>query len=93
MKNEEKLLIKKRKNYLSNIQKRVIKALIIYKYSKLSSFNETNSSFFSILSEITLGYETNYRNLLINLLINYGKEINPKNEFNEISYFILFCIM
>ena len=91
MKNDEKFL--KDKKHLPNIQKRLLKGLIIYKYSKLSCFNEAYSSFFSVLPEITLGYETNYRNLLVNLLINYGKEKNLKSEFSEISYFILFKLL
>jgi len=92
MKNEEKL-IEKNKSLLSELQKRLLKTLIIYKYSKLACFNEINSSFLSILPEITLGYETNFRNLLINILIFYGEEKSLKNEFIEISYFILFKLL
>ena len=93
MKNEEKLLIEKNKNLLSEIQERLLKALIIYKYSKLACSNEINSSFLSVLPEITLGYETNFRNLLINILILYGEEKSLKNEFIELSYFILFKLL
>jgi len=93
MKNEEKLLIEKNKGLLSELQKRLLKVLIIYKYSKLACFNEINSSFLSVLPEITLGYETNFRNLLINILIFYGVEKSLKNEFIEISYFILFKLL
>ena len=94
MENDEKLLLyEKDKNNMSDFQKRLFKALIIYKYCKLSCFNETNSSFLSTLTEITLGYETNYRTLLITLLINYGKNLNIKNEFSDISYLILFKLL
>ena len=94
MESDEKLLLyEKDKNNMSDFQKRLFKALIIYKYCKLSCFNETNSSFFSILTEITLGYETNYRTLLITLLIKYGKNLNIKNEFSDISYLILFNLL
>jgi len=94
MENDEKLLLyEKDKNNMSDFQKRLFKALIIYKYCKLTCFNETNSSFFSILTEITLGYETNYRTLLITLLIKYGKDLNIKNEFSDISYLLLFKLL
>ena len=90
--NEEKKLLNG-KNHIPALQKRLLKVLIIYKYSKLTCFNENNSSILNILPEITLGYETNYRNLLINLLINYGKEIDIKNEFVDNSYFLLFKLL
>ena len=90
---EEEKLINENKKYNSDIQKRLLRILIIYKYSKLSCQNEKFSSFFSILPEISLGYETNYRNLLIDLLINYGKDMNMKNEFADISYFLLFKLL
>ena len=94
MENDEKLLLyEKDKNNMSDFQKRLFKALIIYKYCKLSCSNETNSSFFSILTEITLGYETNYRTLLITLLIKYGKDLNIKNEFSDISYLLFYKLL
>ena len=86
---EEKLLNLKKKNN-SDIQKRLLRTYIVYKYNKISCYNENYSSLFSILPEISIGYETNYRHLLITLLVNYGKDINIKNEFEEISYFLLF---
>ena len=89
IKEEEKLLYLKKK-INSDIQKRLLRAFMIYKYGKFSCKNENSSSFFSVLSEVSLGYETNYRNLLIKLLINYGKNDDIKNEFVEISYFLLF---
>ena len=92
LKEEEKLIIDN-KIYNSNSERRLLKALIIYKHSKLSCFKENNSSFLSILSEISLGYDTNYRNLLITLLINYGKNINIKNEYVDSSYYLFFKIL
>ena len=89
IKEEEKLLDLK-KIYNSDFQKRLLRTFIIYKYGKISCYSENSSSFFSILSEVSLGYETNYRNLLIKILINYGKNDDIKNEFAEISYFLLF---
>ena len=91
IKEDEKLLNEK-KNY-SDIQKRLLKAIIIYKYNKISYFDENNSSFFRILNEINMEYEKSYRNLLINLLINFAKDINIKNEYGDISYFLLFKLM
>ena len=90
IKEDEKLLDEKQ--YNSDIQKRLLKAIIIYKHSKLSSF-DGNSSFFSILTEIDIEYEKNYRNLLINFLINFAKDINIKNEYGDISYFLLFKLI
>ena len=96
-----KLLIKKEeaqlhiinKRNLSDIHKRLLKAIIIYKQNKLLNINESNSSLLNILPEITIGYESNYRNLLLRLLINYGKEKNIKNEFADTSYFLLFKLL
>ena len=91
IKYDEKILIDK--NNMSDIRKRLLKVLIIYKYSKLAFINEPNHSIFNILSEISLDYESNYRKLLVKLLINYGKEKNIKDEFAETSYYILFKLI
>jgi hypothetical protein len=88
---EEKKILNGKK--IPPIQKRLLKGLIIYKYSKIACFNDNNSSILNILPEITLGYETNYRNLLITLLINYGKDINIRNEHVDVSYFLLFKLL
>jgi len=90
IKYDEKILIE---NNMSDIRKRLLKVLIIYKYSKLAFINEPNHSIFNILSEISLDYESNYRKLLVKLLINYGKEKNIKDEFTETSYYILFKLL
>ena len=91
IKYDERILIEK--NNMSDIRKRLLKVLIIYKYSKLAFINESNHSIFNILSEISLDYESNYRKLLVKLLINYGKESNIKDEFTETSYYILYKLI
>ena len=93
MKNEEKLLLEKTKTNTSDMNIRFLKALIVYRNTKLLNLNENNSSLLIILPELTLDYETNYRNLLIEILINYGKEKNIKDEFADISYFLLFKLL
>ena len=70
-----------------------MEAFLIYKHSKLLSFNENNSGLLNILSEINLGLETNYRTLLFRILINYGKGQNIKNDFVDISLFLLFKLI
>ena len=90
----EDLLKKEKKDFiLSEEQKRLIKALIIYKNSKIIYNNENNSSILSILSEINLEYEINFRNLLISSLIYHSKDLNVKNEFLTISYYLLFKLL
>ena len=91
--NEMKIFLKKNKPFKSDIHQKLLKAFIIYKYNKLSCFSENNSSLMNILHEITSGYEFNYRNLLLNLLTDYGKEINLKNEFTSTSYFLLLKLL
>ena len=75
------------------MQKRLLKLIIIYKHNKLACYNENNSSFFSVLSEISLEYEESYRSLLLNVLIEYGKDMNLKNEFMDNSYYLLFKLL
>ena len=48
-------------------------------YKKYYSTSENNSSLFSILPELCLEYETNFRTLLITFLVNNG----IKNEMLE----------
>ena len=92
IKEEEKILNEK-KYFKSDIQKRILKAIIIYKHNKLACYKEHNSSFLSILSEISLEYEQNYRSLLLNLLIIYSKDMNLKSEFMDTSYYLLFKLL
>ena len=54
-------------------QKRIIRLYMIYSLcKKYYSTNENNSSLFSILPELCLEYETNFRTLLITFLVNNG---------------------
>ena len=90
----ENLFKKDKKDFiLSEKQRRLIKTLIIYKNSKIIYNNENNSSILSILSEINLEFEINFRNLLISSLINHSKDLNVKNEFLTISYYLLFKLL
>ena len=77
----------------SEEQKRLIKSFLIYKNNKSICNNKNNSSILSILSEINLEYEINFRNLLLLSLMNHSKDINIKNEFVTISYFLLFKLL
>ena len=90
---EEEKILNEKKNYKSEMQKRLLKLIIIYKHNKLACYNENNSSFFSVLSEISLEYEESYRSLLLNVLIEYGKDMNLKNEFMDNSYYLLFKLL
>ena len=76
-------LINNDKKIKSDVQKRLIKSLIIYNDIKILCKNENNSSFLSILPELNLEYETSYRNLFLSFLIKGGKN---KNIFNEFSF-------
>ena len=93
--NDFEIFMKKNKNdfELLEEQKRLIKAFIIYKNNKIVSDDKNNSSILSILSEINLEYEINFRNLLLSSLINHSKDLNIKNEFVTISYYLLFKLL
>ena len=56
---------------LNEIDRRIMRLFLLYKNGKNIILNENNSSLFSILPEICIEYETNYRNLLITILINF----------------------
>ena len=58
--------------YLNEKQKKVVRLYMIYSLCKKHSTNENNSSLFSILPELCLEYETNFRYLLISYLVNNG---------------------
>ena len=70
---------------LDEIKKRIIRLYLLYKNSKTIISNENNSSLFSILPEICLQNETNYRYLLITFLIKNGIKMN----FHEDKYLFL----
>ena len=64
----ENIIEKENKNFVkSEEHKRLIKSLVIYKYSKSICNNENNSSILSILSELNLEYEINFRNILLSI--------------------------
>ena len=71
-------------------EKRVIRAYLIYKIRK-EGINDVNSCIFSCLHEICLEFETNFRNLLISLLICNGRNVNNVNA--RASYFLLFKLL
>ena len=73
--------------------KRFLKSLIIYRHNKIKYSNENNSSFLNILSETNLEYELNFRNLLLSGLLHCDKNINTKNEFVTISYYLIFKLL
>ena len=59
--------------------KKEAKGKVPAEFKKYYSTNENNSSLFSILPELCLEYETNFRTLLITFLVNNG----IKNEMFE----------
>ena len=75
---------------LDEIKKRIIRLYLLYKNSKTIISNENNSSLFSILPEICLQNETNYRYLLITFLINNGIKMNfPEDKYLFLLYKLL----
>ena len=87
-------LFKIKKSFIkSEEHKKLIKSMIIYKYTKSNCDNENNSSILSILSELNLEYEINFRNILLSIIIKISKEINLKNEFVVIHYYILLILL
>ena len=69
---EENKLFRSYKS-MNEKQKKIIRLYMIYNLcKKYYSTNENNSSLFSILPELCLEYETNFRTLLITFLVNNG---------------------
>ena len=75
------------------VYKRLCKSIILYKNSKILCNNDNNSSFLSILSELNLEFEINFRNILLSIIIKRGKDINIKNEYMTISYYLLLKLL
>ena len=92
LKNEENNLFKEYKN-MSEIDKRIIRLYLIYKHCKRNISTENDSSLFNILTEINLENETNYRNLLISLLINNGKKLNLKEYKSARLFYLLYKLL
>ena len=80
-------------NTFPEIKRRFIRIGYAYKYGKESISDEENSSLFSALSDISLEFETNYRNLLINILINNGEKKGMTEQFAKMSFYILFKLL
>ena len=79
--------------YMNETEKRIIRLYLLYKYSKRVILNENNSALFSILPEICLVYETNYRNLLINFLIDNGIKLDLNEDKVGISFYLLYKLL
>ena len=86
-------------NNHSNINEKLYKIYLLYKNNKNIITEEENSSFFNILPEICIEYETNYRNLIIFTLvaISIKPNLNNSNEdnFNDsvMLYFIIYKLL
>ena len=79
-------------NNKNDIERRLIRAYLLYKNRK-ESISDDNSCLFSCLHEICLEFETNFRNLLISLLIYNGKKLNNIEIYARASYFLLFKLL
>ena len=80
----------------NNINEKLYKIYILYKNTKNYMDDENNSSLFNILPEICIEYETNYRTLLVFILISNGSKlsINNNNNIYSISlYFLLYKLL
>ena len=71
-------------NNNSNINEKLYKIYLLYKNNKNIITEEENSSFFNILPEICIEYETNFRNLLIFTLIS----ITIKENMIQLCYIL-----
>ena len=79
--------------FMSDIEKRIIRLYLLYKYCKNDITNENNSSIFSVLPEICLEHETNYRNLLIKFLVNNGTNIDLSSNKVSKSFGLLYKLL
>ena len=85
----------KNSNNSQDTNEKLYKIYLLYKNNK-NFFEENNSSLFSILPEICIEYETNFRNLLIFTLISIS--VNPSLNTEDYSlsslfYFLLFKLL
>ena len=78
---------------MSDIEKRIIRLYLLYKNCKNDISNENNSSIFSVLPEICLEHETNYRNLLITFLVNNGTNIDLATNKISKSFGLLYNLL
>ena len=83
-------------NNNSEIKQKLYKIYILYKNNKNLIIDENNSSLLNILPEICIEYGTNYRNLLIFILISNSLQLNINNKKNAFSisiYFLLYKLL
>ena len=74
--------------------KRIIRLYMIYSLcKKYYSINENNSSLFSILPDLCLEYETNFRNLLITFLVNNGEKCDIFEDKLTLSFSFLYKLL
>ena len=79
--------------FMNDIEKRIIRLYLLYKHCKNDISNENNSSIFSVLPEICLEHETNYRNLLITFLVNNGTKIDFDSNKSSKSFGLLYKLL
>ena len=80
----------------NNTDEKLYRIYLLYKNNKNAMTDESNSSLFNILPEICIEYETNYRNLLIFILISNGLKLNIDNNSYAYSinlYFLLYKLL
>ena len=77
----------------NDLERRMIRAYILYKFGKESIIDENNSSLFSCLDEICLEFESNFHKLLVAILIHNGKQTNIFVQFSKMSNFLLFKLL
>ena len=83
-------------NNNSEINEKLYKIYLLYKNNKNLISDENHSSLFNILPEICIEYGTNYRNLLIFILISNSLKLNINNKKNAISisiYYLLYKLL
>ena len=75
-------------------QKKIIRLYMIYSLcKKYHSINENNSSLFSILPELCLEYETNFRTLLITFLVNNGIKSEMFEEKLNLAFPLIYKLL
>ena len=79
--------------YLNEKQKKVVRLYMIYSLGKKYSTNENNSSMFSILPELCLEYETNFRYLLISYLVNNGIKTEMLDNKLNLAFPLLYKLL
>ena len=81
---------------ISEINEKLYKIYLLYKNNKNLMSDENNSSLFNILPEICIEFGTNYRNILLFILISNGLKLNINNNYHTYSislYFLLYKLL